>query len=42
MKFESDAKLVTIFLNNTAQWKGRSLYSAIVQLCRDSGMAGAA
>ncbi len=41
MKIESDAKLVTIFVNSTDQWKGRSLYSAIVQMCRDSGVAGA-
>jgi PII-like signaling protein len=41
MKIETEAKLVTIFVNSTNQWQGRSLYSAIVQLCKDSGIAGA-
>jgi PII-like signaling protein len=41
MKVEVDAKLVTIFINSTDQWHGRPLYSAIVQLGRDKGLAGA-
>lgn len=41
MKIETEAKLVTIYVNSTNQWHGRSLYSAIVQLCKDSGIAGA-
>ncbi len=41
MKIESDAKQVTIFINNTDQWHGRPLYSAIVQLCQQRGIAGA-
>jgi uncharacterized protein len=41
MKIEVDAKLVTIFVNSTDQWHGRPLYSAIVQLCQDKGIAGA-
>jgi PII-like signaling protein len=41
MKVEVDAKLVTIYLNSTDQWHGRPLYSAIVQLCQERGMAGA-
>jgi PII-like signaling protein len=41
MKLEEDAKLVTIYVNSSDQWHGRALYSAIVQLCQDKGIAGA-
>ena len=41
MKIEADAKLVTIYVNNTDQWHGQPLYSAIVQLCKERGIAGA-
>jgi uncharacterized protein len=41
MKVEVDAKLVTIFVNSTDQWHGRALYTAIVQLCQEKGIAGA-
>lgn len=41
MKIEVDAKLVTIFVNSTDQWHGRPLYTAIVQLCQEKGIAGA-
>lgn len=41
MKIENPAKLVTIYLNSTDQWHGQALYAAIVQLCRDRGIAGA-
>src|SRR5579884_3821432 len=41
MKIEVDAKLVTIYINSTDQWHGRSLYSAIVHLCQQKGIAGA-
>lgn len=41
MKTESDAQLVTIYVNNTDQWHGRPLYSAIVKLCQEEGIAGA-
>jgi PII-like signaling protein len=41
MKIEADAKLVTIYVNSTDQWHGQSLYSAIVRLCKDRGIAGA-
>jgi len=41
MKVEVDAKMVTIFVNSTDQWHGRPLYSAIVQLCQEKGIAGA-
>ena len=41
MKIEGDAKLVTIYVNNSDQWHGQPLYSAIVQLCKERGIAGA-
>jgi PII-like signaling protein len=41
MKIEVDAKMVTVFVNSTDQWHGRPLYSAIVQLCQEKGIAGA-
>ncbi len=41
MKIECDARLVTVYVNSTDQWHGRPLYSAIVELCRDRGIAGA-
>ena len=41
MKIESDAQLVTIYVNSTDQYRDRPLYSAIVQLCKQRGIAGA-
>jgi PII-like signaling protein len=41
MKVETDAKLVTIYVNSTDKWHGRALYSAIVELCQQKGIAGA-
>jgi PII-like signaling protein len=41
MKTEADAKQVTIFINSTDQWHGRALYTAIVHLCQQQGIAGA-
>ena len=41
MKIEADAKLVTIYVNSTDHYRGQSLYSAIVQLCKERGLAGA-
>jgi len=41
MKVELDARRVTVFLNSTDQWHGRPLYSAIVSLCQEKGIAGA-
>ncbi len=41
MKTETDAKLVTVYVNSTDQWHGRPLYAAIVQLCQQHGIAGA-
>jgi PII-like signaling protein len=41
MKVEMDAKMVTVYVNSTDQWRGRPLYSAIVSLCQEMGIAGA-
>jgi PII-like signaling protein len=41
MRIEVDAKQVTVFVNSTDQWHGRPLYSAIVHLCQERGLAGA-
>jgi PII-like signaling protein len=41
MKIETNAQLVTIYVNSTDQWHGRPLYSAIVQRCQEKGIAGA-
>jgi len=41
MKVETDAKLVTIYVNSTDKWHGQTLYSAIVDLCQKNGIAGA-
>ena len=41
MRIEEDAKVLTVYVNSTGQWHGQPLYAAIVQLCRDRGIAGA-
>lgn len=41
MKIEVDAKQVTVFVNSNDQWHGRPLYTAVVQLCQERGIAGA-
>ena len=41
MKIETDARLVTIYVNSTDQWHGQPLYAAIVSLCKERGIAGA-
>jgi len=41
MKRECDARLVTVYINSTDQWHGRPLYSAILERCRQHGIAGA-
>src|SRR5437879_9464281 len=41
MKVEAEAKQVTVFINSTDQWHGRPLYSAVVKLCQERGIAGA-
>jgi PII-like signaling protein len=41
VKTEVDAKQVTIFVNSNDQWHGQPLYSAIVRVCQQQGVAGA-
>jgi PII-like signaling protein len=41
MKVEVDAKQVTVFVNSNDQWHGQPLYSAIVRVCQQQGVAGA-
>jgi uncharacterized protein len=41
MQVEMDAKLVTVYVNSNDQWHGRALYTAIVHLCQQLGIAGA-
>src|SRR6516162_2391708 len=41
MKIETEARLVTVYVNSNDQWHGRPLYSAIVGLCQERGIAGA-
>jgi PII-like signaling protein len=41
MKFETNAKQVTVYVNSTDQWHGQALYTAIVQVCKERGIAGA-
>lgn len=41
MRIESDAKAVTVDINSTDQCQGQPLYAAIVQLCKERGVAGA-
>jgi uncharacterized protein len=41
MKIEVEARLVTVYVNSTDQWHGRPLYTAVVQLCQEQGIAGA-
>ena len=41
MKIEGDAKRVTIFIGESDRWGHQSLYSAIVEMLRREGCAGA-
>jgi uncharacterized protein len=41
MKIKTDARIVTIYVNSTDQYHGQPLYSAIVQRCKEHGIAGA-
>jgi PII-like signaling protein len=40
MKHETDARVMTIYVNSTDQWHGAPLYAAIVKLCQERGIAG--
>lgn len=41
MKTEKAGKQLTVYLNSNDQYRGRPLYSAIVQTCQEQGIAGA-
>src|SRR4029077_6331689 len=41
MKIEMDGKLVTIYLHSSDRWHGQPLYTAIIHLCQEQGIAGA-
>lgn len=40
MKIEGTAKMVQVFIGESDQWHGQSLYEAIVHRCKQEGMAG--
>jgi PII-like signaling protein len=41
MKIEGEAKRVTVYIGNSDTWHGRNLVTAIVEKCRELGIAGA-
>src|SRR5690242_12312858 len=41
MKIEANAKKVTVYVNSTDQYHGQPLYTAVVRLCQEKGIAGA-
>lgn len=41
MKIEGEGQLLRIFVDETDQWRGQSLYQAIVLKAREMGLAGA-
>jgi PII-like signaling protein len=41
MKIDTEARQVTVFINSNDQWHGAPLYSTIVRLCEQRGIAGA-
>lgn len=41
MKIEGEAKRIRIYIGESDQWHGRSLATAIVELCRKESLAGA-
>ena len=41
MKIEGDGKRVTVYIGSADTWKGRNLAIAIVEKCREMGLAGA-
>jgi PII-like signaling protein len=40
-RLSEDAQLLTIFIGESDKWRGRLLYSAIIDLLRAEGIAGA-
>jgi len=41
MKIEGEAQRVTVYVGNSDTWHGRNLVTAIVEKCRELGIAGA-
>jgi PII-like signaling protein len=41
MRIEGEAQRVTVYIGNSDTWRGRNLVTAIVEKCRDLGIAGA-
>src|ERR1051325_840264 len=41
MKIEGPGKVISIYIGQSDQWHGQSLYNAIVLLAKREGMAGA-
>ena len=41
MKIEGDAQRITVYVGNGDTWHGRNVVTAIVEKCRELGMAGA-
>jgi PII-like signaling protein len=41
MRIEGEAKRVTVYIGNSDTWRGRNLVAAIVEKCREIGIAGA-
>ena len=41
MKIEGEGKRVTAYIGSADSWQGRNLAVAIVEKCREMGMAGA-
>ena len=41
MKIEGQAQRITVYVGNSDTWHGRNLVTAIVEKCRELGIAGA-
>ena len=41
MRIEGEAQRVTVYIGNSDTWRGRNLVTAIVEKCRELGIAGA-
>ena len=41
MKIEGEAKRLRVYIGESDHWKGQSLATAIVEMCRREGLAGA-
>ena len=41
MKIEGEARRVRVYIGESDHWHGKPLYTAIVERCREKGLAGA-